>query len=74
MPQNNPVTPRINRRLGLKTLRDLAYKFCQLYVRFSPAINLFFVENPPLLIALEAVNTACGVLVSEVDKVTEKGV
>jgi len=72
MVQANSVQP--TRRFGLKTLRSLAQRVCAVYVKFAPVIQVVFVENVALIIALEAVNVACANLVKEIDGITTEGV
>ena len=60
-------------RSGLWTLRQLAYKLCQLIPKFTPAIKRAFPDATSLHDALDAVNLACAVLVSEADEVLPEG-
>lgn len=62
------------RRIGLRTLRDIAYNFCKAYVKFYPGLAIIFATNQALLAALAAVNAACDTLVIEADKAFEPGV
>lgn len=62
------------RRLGLRTLRTVAYNFCRYYVRFHPALALVYAGNPALLAAMDAVNAACGTFVGLADEEFEPGV
>lgn len=60
------------RRLGLKSMRTLAVKICQLYTTFYPVIlQIYGTLAPQLVVAVEAVNVACATLVLEIDKVID---
>lgn len=60
-------------RTGLRTLRDLAFRACQLVAFFTPAITRTYPDNVALQAALVATNAACALLVEEADKVLEVG-
>lgn len=62
-----------NKRTGLRTLRNLAYRTCQLYTRSAPVLNIVYASNPTLLVAIEAVNLACAEFVVEADKAFIEG-
>jgi len=54
-------------RTGLPTIRDVAYRMCQLVVQFTPIIQRAYPENAALQAALSAANVACAALVEEAD-------
>lgn len=59
------------RRTGLTLIRNLAGRMCRVITQWTPVITLVFSTSPALLLALEAVNTACAALVLEADAVLE---
>lgn len=61
------------RRIGLRTIRNLAFQMCGLIGKFTPAIKSVYPSNVLLHAALDAANAACGVLVSEADNAFELG-
>ncbi len=61
------------RRTGLRTIRDLAQKMCNLVSAFSPIIRRAFPDSPALHLALDTALAACGTLVQEADLVLEVG-
>lgn len=54
-------------RTGLRTLRTIAHKICRLVATFTPLLQATFGTNIPLILALEAMNTACGTFVEQAD-------
>lgn len=60
-------------RTGLRTIRDIAHKSCQLIAVFAPVIKRAYPESPALLLALEAASAACAALVDEADAVLPVG-
>lgn len=61
------------RRSGLRTLRNLAYRMCQLVAISTPAIKRAYPDSTALYVALDAANLACAALVAEADLVLEVG-
>lgn len=63
------------RRTGLRTLRELAYRTCQFIPIWKPIIvRVYGDDHPDLIIAIEAVEAACEILVSEADEALPTGV
>lgn len=58
----------LRRNSGLHTLRDLAVKVCRAYALFAPYLKLYFSNRPSLIAALDGVNAACGVMITEIDQ------
>jgi len=63
----------MTRRTGLRTLRDIAHRVCRIVASFTPILQLVYGSNIPLMLAIEAVNTACGNLVQIADEELETG-
>lgn len=61
------------RRIGLRTIRTLAFRICGLIGKFTPAIVATHPTNVLLHAALAAANAACATLVSEADSAFELG-
>lgn len=55
------------KRTGLTTIRDVAFKLCNLIGKFDPLIRRIYPNNTALHTALDAVNVACSALVEEAD-------
>lgn len=55
------------KRTGLTTIRQVAFRMCQLVAFFTPIIEKTYPENTALKAALVAANAACAVLVDEAD-------
>jgi len=63
----------VTSRTGVPTLIYIAQQLCKYVVKFTPAIERLYPANAALLAALEAANSACGVLSTELRKVREVG-
>lgn len=55
-------------KIGFYSLRKTAYALCGYLYKFGPVIRLTFPDSPALLAALSAAETACHLLVEEIDK------
>ena len=64
----------MGKRIGFYTIRQLAQQMCKYIVLFSPAIRLYYPNNPTLLLSLEAALAACGTLDAEIAAAEEPGV
>lgn len=58
----------IPQKIGFYTLRKLAYGLCKALPQFGPLIRNTFPDNAALLAALAAAESACHILVMEIDK------
>jgi len=54
-------------RIGLATIRALAFKMCRMISTFGPIIERTYPDNAALMAALAASQAACHVLVSQAD-------
>lgn len=61
------------RRTGLRTIRELAFRMCQLVGAFTPIIKRVYPDSIALHTALDTANAACSLLVAEADDVLPIG-
>lgn len=54
-------------RIGLATIRALAFKMCRMISTFGPIIARTYPNNDALMAALAASQAACKVLIMEAD-------
>ncbi len=54
-------------RIGLSTIRALAFRMCRMIATFGPIIARTYPTNAALMAALAASQAACHILVEEAD-------
>lgn len=60
-------------RNGVPTLLKISRVMCRYVAVFSPGLRTAFASNAALLVALTAAETACGLLVEELEAIKEYG-